>query len=274
MSILNDIPTIGVGINYKKELFEKLNSSKVILDFYELTTEYFFKSNYDKDIQAILENYPVILHGLDLSIGTVSKLDTHYLSQLSQAVTRTSPLWLSDHFAYTQVDDIATQQLMPLQFSIKNSQFIANKVKEICKITKKPVLLENITYYFKFPKNELAEVHFYNSILEKTDCGMLLDLNNLYANSNNHNYDCFEFLDQLNLEKVIEIHLAGGDFDSDILIDTHAHNISNEVWKLLEYVLSRTKIKAIVLERDRNFEDINGIINDIQQAIEFKKIYM
>lgn len=265
---------MGIGLNYKQELFTKLTTEKVNLDFYELTTEYFFKPNFDKDIKQVLEHYPIVLHGLDLSIGSSTALNKEYLADLEKAIHRTSPVWISDHFAYTNVDDVATHQLMPLQFSKDNEEFIIDKIREINKITNKPFLLENITYYFKFSHNDRSEAEFYNSIFEKTNSGMLLDLNNLFANAYNHNYDAFGFLEQLNLEKIVEIHIAGGDFRSGILIDTHAHDVSNEVWELLEYVLSRTKIKGIVLERDRDFEDIDSIVRDLTKAFEFKSKYM
>lgn len=266
MNKLEDIRTIGLGVNFKEELVQKLNSKGVTVDFYELTTEYFFPKYIGAELQQVVDSSEYVLHGLDLSIGTNGLIDKNYLSNLDKVLKNLSPRWISDHFAYTRVDGYQTHQLMPIQFSKSSADGIIEKIDIICSRINKPFLLENITYYYKWPGSNMHEVDFYNYVFEKSNAGMLLDLNNLYINSRNHDYDPYKFIDELDSSKVVEIHLAGGVLDSGYLIDTHAHSIGDDVWKMLEYTLDKMDVKGVVVERDRSFEDIDGIIGDINKA--------
>ena len=231
-----------------------------------MTTEYFFQKYVGSELQQIIDNHKFVFHGLDLSIGSNEEINEDYLSSLEAVLNKTSPFWISDHFSYTKIGDYQTHQLMPVQFSRTSAESLVKKINIVNSRINKPFLLENITYYYQWPGSDMLEVDFYNYVFKESNTGMLLDLNNLYINSCNHNYDPYEFIDNLNLDRVVEIHLAGGELNNGLLIDTHAHSISDNVWRMLEYTLDKGNIKGVVVERDRNFEDIDTIIQDINKA--------
>ncbi len=162
---------------------------------------------------------------------------------------------------------------MPVQFSTQVVSNICSKIMEIKSFTQKPFLLENITYYYPIPGSQLSEAEFISNILTESDCGLLLDVNNLYINSQNHKFDPYHFLNSLPLDRVVEIHIAGGSFKMGMLIDTHANSVGPEVWKLLEYACRHTPVSGIVLERDSNLTRFEDLLDEIGTAKEIFNRY-
>jgi uncharacterized protein (UPF0276 family) len=180
--------------------------------------------------------------------------------------TRLRPVWFSDHLSVSQAGGIDIGHLAPLSFTQEVVEIVSAKIAALQEKFSVPFLLENITYYFQLPGAEMTEWEFIRRILEGSDCGMLLDLNNLYANAKNHDYDVYEFLDSIPLERVVEIHLAGGLLCDGLYIDTHGHSVSDKVWEYLEFVCRRAAVKGIVLERDQNFPSFEELLAELQRA--------
>lgn len=257
---------LGVGISYMNAIGEQIEQNIELFDFIEAYSERFFIREHNSRLQRLINNKPLVLHGLDLSIGTPETLDESYCAKLETVINETDCHWYSDHISLTKINNIEVGHLMPISFNEENIELIVSKVRSLTERITCPFLLENITYYYTVPHSSMDEVEFIAKILDKANCGMLLDLNNLYLNSLNHHYDPYAFLTKLPLERVVEIHLAGGSFKENMHVDTHANAISKEVWKLFDYVAGTIPFRGVVIERDANFEPFADIIEEVQIA--------
>jgi len=235
-------------------------------DFIEAYSERFFIKDENSRLRRIAQDKPLVLHGLDLSIGSPEIIDEDYLDKLEIIIKETNCHWFSDHISLTKIDNIEVGHLMPISFNEENIDLIASKVKALQKRIDKPFLLENITYYYKIPNSDIGEAEFITQILESADCGMLLDLNNLYLNSLNHGYDPYTYLKKIPLERVVEIHLAGGSYKENMHVDTHANAISKDVWELFDFVAKTVPFRGVIIERDSNFEPFSEIIEEVRFA--------
>ncbi len=256
---------IGVGINFRSEISENIISNINKFDFIEINTERFFVGENNARLNQLVDLIPIVLHGLTLSIGTEKQnIPASYLDNLSRTLEKINCPWFSEHIAITNVNGIEIRALMPVEFTPESVQTIVNNAKKVMSLTNKPFLLENITYYYSMPTSNMSEVSFLKEIVEKADCGILLDLNNLYVNSINHKYDPYEFLNQLPLERVVEIHLAGCNYIHGMLVDTHATSIRKEVLSLFNYVCQKTLINGVAIERDDKLNNFSDLINEVQ----------
>lgn len=265
MFVKND-KLIGVGINYRTEIGKDILAFANKIDCLEVYTEKFFINDDDPVVQEIIKTIPLVLHGLDLSVGSSADISDSYFNNLKNLLNKVNFEWFSDHISLTQEEDIEVGHLMPIQFSEQVAENIIKKVKAISCLSDKPFLLENITYYYPVPGGTMSEPEFISHILEKADCGMLLDINNLYINSVNHHYDPHKFLEQIPKDRVVEIHMAGGSTKYNMLIDTHANPISEPVWNLLEYAIQRIAINAIIIERDSNLPRYTDLLQEVERA--------
>ncbi|MDB6367610.1 MULTISPECIES: DUF692 domain-containing protein [Photorhabdus] len=265
---------LGIGVNYKSSFSKEIYKNIQHIDVLEVHSEKFFWDKEDAYLEKCCNEVPIIFHGLDMSLGSEESLDSEYINKLKQVVNDKKPKWYSDHLSATRHGDIEVGHLMPIQFSIENACKIIEKINKIKSQVSDRFIIENITYYYEMPLSDLSEIEFINRIIKGSDCGMLLDVNNLYINSINHNYDPKEFLLKLPLDHVVEIHLAGGAYKFDMIIDTHANDIWSEVWELYEFALSKTDVSGVIIERDSNVEDYTTIIDEISIARDiYKRVY-
>lgn len=264
---------LGVGISYMNAIGEQIEQNLDLFDFIEAYSERFFIREQNSRLKRLISKKPLVLHGLDLSIGTPEELDESYCAKLETVINETNCHWYSDHISLTKINNIEVGHLMPISFNEENIDLIVSKVRSLTQRIACPFLLENITYYYTVPNSSMSEAEFLSKILLQANCGMLLDLNNLYLNSLNHNYDPYEFLSKLPLERVVEIHLAGGSFKENMHVDTHANAISKEVWKLFDYVARTVPFRGVVIERDANFEPFLDIIEEVKFARSIMRKY-
>ncbi len=251
----SSLPVLGVGIGYRKEIAKDIMKHREGIDWCEVIAEHYINVTEDKldRVERLAQDFPIIPHGIDLSIGTDTPIEESYLEGLQTLISRVNPPWFTDHLCFTRVPGFSIGQLTPLQFSDGVIEIVVNKVKEVKKRINKPFLLENITYYFKIPGSELSEAQFLTRILEAADVGLLLDVCNLYMNSQNHGYDPHQFLKSIPLERVVQLHLAGGVRHNQKWVDSHSHPVHKEVFELMEYIVANAPVKAILIERDSNF---------------------
>jgi hypothetical protein len=202
---------------------------------------------------------------LRTSLGSAEALDRRYAARTLEVVGRLKPLWFSDHIAFTQIAGIQVGRLLPVRRTEENAQRIIEKIRFLKGRCDTPYLVENIAYYFEYDDDPLTEPAFISQILEGADCGLLLDVANLYVNSVNFGFDPHRFAASLPLERVTEIHLAGSLEREKVLIDTHGHQIPDAVWDLLEFICRRARPLGIIIERDTDF-DIQEILESVQRA--------
>jgi uncharacterized protein len=257
---------VGVGLGYHTEFRDGILNHPEEIDFVEVITERCFNAAEQKKLEPITTSMPVVCHGLRLSLGTDEALDGAYLDNLAVVLERLRPIWFSDHLSMSQAGGIDIGHLAPLPFTQEMVEIVCTKIIKLRQNFSAPFVLENITYYFQLPGAEMTEWEFVTRILDGSDCGMLLDLNNLYVNAKNHHYDAYEFLNSIPLERVVEVHLAGGLLRDGVYVDTHGHSVGDKVWEYLEFVCRRASVKGIVLERDQNFPPFDELLAELQRA--------
>ncbi|MBE0420548.1 DUF692 domain-containing protein [Pseudoalteromonas nigrifaciens] len=260
------LPTLGVGLSFRTEIAQEIINNIEAFDFFELIVETAFTGllpeNFYRDVVG---NVPVISHGVTSSLGSLdeTRVDSSHINKVKAELTRLRSPWFSEHLAFTKALNVDAGQLLPLQRSESIVTYVAKKIKHMASELGVPILIENLAYYFDIPGNEMDEADFLINVLEEADCGLLLDINNLYANCLNHDLDPVSFIERLPEKRVIEVHMAGGEIIDGVYIDTHGHAISPRVFELLDYVCRTKKPKAVVLEREKNIPSIDNLINEI-----------
>jgi len=265
VQIKEKLPVLGIGLGLRRELALDTFEHPDRVDWLEFVPENYMGlgGRCREVLEQAGQRFPLISHGVNLSIGSTDDLNGEYLKSLKALIEAVNSAWWSDHLCFTSVGGIYTHDLLPLPFSREAIEHIVERVKRVQDYVGRPFLLENISFYMYMPGGELSEAQFMCEILEKADCGLLLDVNNVYVNSVNLGFDPVEYLNQLPLERTVQIHVAGHKRGGEMLIDTHGAAIIEPVYELLEYVLGRTKVKAVMIERDQNFPEFGELVGEL-----------
>jgi len=263
------LPVFGAGIGLRKEHFKDMPSTDLPLGWLEIVPENFM--NFGGYPQTMLDlcasRWPIISHGVNLSIGSTDPLNAEYVERLNTLLQRVKAPWYSDHLCFTSVGGEYFHDLMPLPFSEEAVDHVAQRVKQLQKKIKLPFLLENPSYYVKMPGAEMDEATFTRRVLEKADCGMLLDVNNVYVNSRNHGFDAKDFIRQMPHERIGQIHIAGHHDTGEVIIDTHEGPIINEVWDLYEFTLKEMgRPVTTLIEWDTNIPPLQDVVVEALHA--------
>jgi uncharacterized protein (UPF0276 family) len=267
-----DLPTLGVGLGFRAPFRSDLFAHQEHVDFLEITAEHYLDTLPEKgqELDLLADHFVLIPHGLHLSLGSSEGIDSGHLGKLARLINRLNPPWWSEHIAFTHAGGIAIGHLAPLPFTHEAVEVLCRNIATVRRVIETPLLLENITYTVTLPGSEMTEAEFIAEVLERADCGLLLDVTNLYTNAINHGYDPGDFLDRLPLERVVQLHFAGGNWRGDVLVDSHAHPTPPEVWTWIEEVYARAPVKAAVLERDDNLPVFQDLLNELDQARELR----
>lgn len=266
----------------RKETLKHIQAADSLIEWLEIVPEnYIYRGGIaERNFAEVLEaGITLIPHGVNLSVGSAPEksgqpsYDQYLIDGLKKLFARINPPWFSDHISCTRINGLYMQDLIPLPRTKEAVEVVSTNIKFLQDEFQLPFLVENPSYYATFIEPELDEADFINAILERADCGMLLDVNNIYVNAHNHQYESMEFLDRINLDRVVQVHIAGHQegFRSWVsgkhlgILDTHGHSIREEVYDILRQLLKRTEIKAILLERDSNFPDFQDLVTELRQ---------
>jgi uncharacterized protein len=263
--IKKSLPILGVGLGLRQELADETFEHANQIDWLEFVPENYMGlgGNSRRLFQRAKAEFPLISHGVNLSIGSTDELNYEYLQDLKEVLDQANCAWFSDHLCFSSTDGIYMHDLLPLPFSREAVSHIARRIKRVQDYIQRPFLLENISFYMNMPGNEMSDAQFLSEVLQAADCGLLLDVNNVYVNSVNHGFDPRQFLDELPLERTVQMHVAGHSRQKELIIDTHGAAVIQPVYELLEYVLSKVPVKAVMLERDQNFPDFAEILDEL-----------
>lgn len=259
---------LGVGLGFRLPLADAIRDHSDDISWLELQTEQYlpFTRARAQYLREHLSGVPVALHGSDLSIASDVPVDVQYIMDIKKLAEELDSEWVSDHICFTHEDGIYLGHLTPTPWTAANAKRIAGKARVIQEMLERPFLLENIAYDFVLAA-EIHETEFIAEIVSSSGCGLLLDVANIYANSVNHGFDPYDFIDRLPLGQVCEIHIAGGSWDQGKLVDSHDHPVSDGTWELLSYVCQRVGARNVLLERDDRFPDeFDEISIDLQKA--------
>lgn len=264
-----------VGIGYRKDFAEEFLQSEILKpSFIEVSPENWIGVGgyWKKQFQKVLERFPLFTHGLSLSIGSPDELDFDFLKKVKIFLKETDSKIYSEHLSYAKCDNAHLYDLLPIPFTADAVKHVSERIKIIQDLLERKLAIEIVSYYTPIAP-ELTEIEFINSILEEADCELLLDVNNVYVNSFNHNYDAKAFIDQLPIERVSYIHMAGHEKISDtLIIDTHGEAIIDPVYDLFEYTMKRLKRDVpVLLERDFNIPAMQELQDEMTRLSIIKK---
>lgn len=267
LTIKKDLPVIGIGLGLRRELVDETFANPDSIDWLEFVPEnYMGLGGMARErLSAAQGLFPLVSHGVNLSIGSIDELNPEYLRQLKLLLDETDSPWWSDHLCFTSVQGQYMHDLLPLPFTKEAVKHIAERIKRVQDYIERPFLIENISFYMNMPCAEMTDAQFMAEILETADCGLLLDVNNVYVNSRNQNFDPLAYVNALPLERTVQMHVAGHKRIGDYIIDTHGSALIEPVYELYQYVLSKTEVNAVLLERDQNFPEFSELLAEINQ---------
>jgi uncharacterized protein len=260
----------GAGPEWTELLEDELADRVIDFPCFELIPENFFNNNRKYFLDKLNKaNIPVLIHAVGLSLGTDEPLKNDHLDKILAVADQVNMINFSEHLSMTEAAGIEIGQLTPIPWSIKSADVVIRKIEAIQQRINVPFALEHVAYKFFYPKTELSESEFINRILDRTGCDLMLDLNNLFCNSSNTGYDPYVWLEQVKIDRVSSIHLAGGYLDKyGIFQDGHSAPIPEAVWKLLEHVLQKITPQAIIVERTDNYPGIENLLSEVNKAHE------
>ena len=268
------LPKLGVGFGFREPYRSDIFLHREQIDFLEITADHYLDAPVEKEreLELLAHNFTLIPHGLNLSLGSAEGVDRDYLRKLSRLIKNLNPPWWSEHIAFTRAAGIDIGHLSPLPFTREAVDVVCRNIEEVRAEIALPLILENITYMLTMPGAEMNEAEFLTEVVERTDCGLLLDITNLYINSVNHGYDLKAFLKELPLERVVQLHFVGGHWHNGLLIDSHSQPTPYEVWEVMEEVTAVMPIKGIVLERDENLPSFSELAIEMERAREIGRL--
>jgi uncharacterized protein (UPF0276 family) len=266
-SAIASLPFLGSGLGYRAEIRQQALAAAAELDFVEIITErYTGHPSLWRDLERVCERFPVIPHGVSLSIGSARQPDPDYLRAIKRVSDRTQAPYYSEHLALTGVPGIDLGHLSPLWFTEEALAVVVRNVRQVQEYLEKPLVLENVTYYFELPRSQMSQAEFFHRLVEATGCGLLLDVTNIHVNATNHSFDPLAFLEAMPLPAVVQVHLAGGYFADGFLVDGHCAPVAEESWRLLEALVARTPVRGVVLEHDERFPEFPVLLEQVARA--------
>jgi len=261
---------IGFGLGLRTVHYQHVLEHKPEVDWFEVHSENFMvaggKPKYY--LHAIRENYPIVLHGVSMSIGSTDPLDFEYLKKLKTLIAEVQPEWISDHICWTSVGEVNSHDLLPLPYNDDAIQHIVERITQVQEFLGRQILLENVSSYLTYKNSEMEEWDFISEIVQRADCKILLDINNIYVSSRNHGFSPHEFLNNIDVNCVQQFHLAGHQDYGDYVIDTHDHDVPDPVWKLYADALKRFGPISTMIERDDNIPEFSELMAEMQHAKE------
>ena len=258
----------GFGLGLRPRHYEAILKAKPRVDWFEALSEnYMIPGGRPLDyLLRIRERYPVVLHGVSLSIGGTGPLDRAYLKDLKALAQRVQPEWVSDHLCWTGVAGRNLHDLMPLPYTEEALVHVARRVREVQDFLGRRILLENVSSYVAYRESAMSEWAFLAALAQEADCDLLLDVNNIYVSAFNHGFDPIEFLDGIPAARVRQIHLAGHDNRGDLIIDTHDAPVIDPVWALYAEALRRFGPVPAMIERDDKIPPLGTLVRELDRA--------
>jgi Uncharacterized protein conserved in bacteria len=260
---------IGIGLGLRRENIDALLAERPTnVDCLEIAPENFMGTggkNYRK-FRELAELYPMLVHGLTLSVGSLKPLDRGFLKKLKLFLKEIRAPWMTDHLCYASVQGKQFHDLLPLPLTQEALRHVVKRIRQVQDFLELPFAVENVSYYAPAGAGEMPEWEFLSEVVERAGSSLLFDVNNVYVNSVNHRFDPMEYLRHVPLNRVIHVHIAGHTPMKDFLLDTHGAEIIHPVWKLFEYVAKQIEIPGVIIERDHNVPALAEQVKEVEIA--------
>lgn len=265
---LSPRPYLGYGLGLRTVHYNEVLTDKPAVDWFEVLTE-----NYMVDggkplhyLDRVRQLYPLVMHGVSLSIGSTDEVDFNYLHALRELARRIEPKWISDHLCWTGVQGLNLHDLMPLPYTEEALEHVADRVRSVQDFLGRQILLENVSSYVNYTHSRMSEWEFLAEIAQRSDCYILLDINNIYVSSQNHDFAAEQYLEGIPVDRVVQFHLAGHSHDGKLIIDTHDHPVADSVWRLYERAVQRFGRVSTMIERDDDIPPLSTLLLELDQA--------
>jgi len=267
----NAFTDYGVGIGLRLPHYQHILSKKPVVDWFEIISENFMVDGGRplEILDQILEQYRVVQHGVSMYFGSAEPLNREHLRKIKRLVRRTRTPWLSDHLCWGSVDGRYTHDLLPMPYTFAAAKIAARKIREARDFLEVPIAVENVSSYAEFHASEMTEWEFLTEVVERADCGILLDVNNIHVSAFNHGFNPFEYLYHIPAHRVAQIHIAGHSQYRKYILDTHDHPVIEPVWKLYAHAVRRAGKTATLLEWDAHIPSFEEVHHEALKANAF-----
>jgi len=264
---------LGFGLGLRTEHYTEILAAKTAgiplgIDWFEVLTENYLvpggKPLYYLD--AICAEYPVALHGVSLSIGSADPLNRDYLQAIKELAKRTQAHWISDHLCWTGYAGNNMHDLLPLPYTQPVLDHVVSRILQAQDFLEQPLVLENVSSYISYKESTFSEIEFLVEIVKKTDCFLLVDINNIYVSAHNHAFNAHDYIAAIPADKVQQMHLAGHSHKEKYIIDTHDHNITDAVWQLYASAIQHFGLISTIIERDANIPPLPELLLELNKA--------
>lgn len=259
---------LGFGLGLRTQHYAYILEHRPAVDWFEAITEDYLVPGGKPlhYLNRIREHYPLVMHGVSLSIGSCDPLNTEYLKKVKILAEKIQPAWISDHLCWTGIAGLNMHDLLPLPYTEEALKHVVDRVKQVQDFLGRQILLENVSSYIEYRDSKVTEWEFLTAISEQADCFILLDINNIYVSSVNHHFDPLDYLNAMPIHRVRQFHLAGHKNCGDYIIDTHDAPIIDGVWSLYEQAVKRFGRVATMIERDDDIPEFPVLFAELQQA--------
>jgi len=270
-AMLSTLPNPGLGLGLRSKHFNYILENNPAVDWFEVISENFMDSGGRprQVLKQIAERYPIVMHGVSLSIGSTDPLNMDYLGKLKALADEVKPLWISDHLCWTGVNSLNTHDLLPVLLNEESLRHICKRINQVQDYLQRPVMFENPSTYLTFKQSTILEWDFLRYMTEETGCGLLLDVNNVFVSSFNNDFDPILYIHQLPHDRIVQMHIAGHQHCGDYIIDTHDRNVVQEVWRLFSLAWKMTGGVATLLEWDSNIPDFETYHAELLKAKQY-----
>lgn len=261
----------GFGLGLRYSFADEVVNYDSSPEWFEIAPENWLRRGgfFRRVLEKVRERFPVVCHGLSLSIGSPDELNYAFLKQIKSFLKDFDIKVYSEHLSFSSMGGEYLHDLFPLPFTDNTIKFVSDKIRKVQEFLEIPLIIENISYYYT-PLKDMEEWEFIKGVLEESGAYLLLDVNNVYVNSVNHGYNPYEFIECIPLDRVAYIHIAGHDKDDRILIDTHGEKVKEEVLELLAHVLSKKPDIPVLLERDNNIPSYGELMSELEEVRSFR----
>jgi uncharacterized protein len=267
------LPDLGIGIGLRTVHFGHILANHPRIDWFEVLSENFLDTQgrplYVLD--QVAERYPVALHGVSMGIGNSDPLDRDYLRKLKALAARTRAHWVSDHLCWTGIAGRNVHDLLPMPYSEEALRHTASRVRAVSEILERPLILENPSSYVEFAASSMPEWEFLARLAEQADCGLLLDVNNVYVSSFNHGFDPHTYIDAIPADRVVQFHVAGHTHKGTHILDTHSDFALEQVWELYRQAYARTGPTATLYEWDEDIPEFDVVHAEASKARAYQR---
>lgn len=245
-------PFLGFGLGLRSEHYTHVIEHQPDVDWFEIISENYMVPGGKPlaYLDRIRQDYPMVMHGVSMSIGSTDPLNYDYLDLLKTLIERVQPAWFSDHLCWTSVNHTNSHDLLPLPYNESCIQHLVERIDTVQTYLGQPMLIENLSSYVTYQQSEMSEWDFINEICRRSGCYLLLDINNIFVSANNHHFDPRTYVDAIDSDKVMQFHLAGHSYQGELIIDTHDHDVCDPVWELYAHALKRFGAVSTMIERD------------------------